>query len=54
MIIKICESVPPDRSNNPMTDHSKTLANPGSPQWRCVRVFDGTNVFAERRRRVLA
>jgi hypothetical protein len=30
MIIEVGESVPLVRSDNPMTDHSKTLADPGS------------------------
>jgi hypothetical protein len=64
MIIKVGESVPLDRSNNPTTDHSKTLANLGSRdtgpcrhaalQCPCVGVIDGVNVFAEWGRQVLA
>jgi hypothetical protein len=29
MIIEVGEIVPPDRSDDPMTDHSKTASNPG-------------------------
>jgi len=39
MIIEVGESVPPGRPDNPATDHSKALADPGSQDTGPCRQF---------------